>query len=130
MESEGDRIESGALFAQTVQLATVDTTRDSDEYWRTIRLLHKRAEREVFEQAAACCAGVTRTERQVGADVLAQIGTADTRGIRPFTEESVPVLRALLADTDDEVIASAIHALAHHRHDNVSDFSRLARTES
>ena len=62
--------------------------------------------------------------------MLAQIGTADTRGIRPFTEESVPVLRALLADTDDDVIASAIHALAHHRHDNVSDFSRLARTES
>jgi hypothetical protein len=53
MESEGDRIESGALSAQAVQLATVDTTRDSDEYWRTIGLLHKRAEREVFEQAAA-----------------------------------------------------------------------------
>jgi HEAT repeat protein len=123
-------IELSALFTQAVQLATVDATRDSDDYWRAIRLLHKRAEREVFEQAVACCAGVTPAERQVGADVLAQIGTADTRGIRPFTEESVPVLRALLADTDDDVIASAIDALAHHRHENVSDFSPLARHES
>jgi HEAT repeat protein len=131
MESDGvDRIETGALFAQAVQLATVDTTRDSDEYWRTIRILHKRAERDVFEQAVACCAGVTPVERQVGADVLAQIGTADTHGVRPFTEESVPVLRALLADANDDVIASAIHALAHHHHENVGDFSRLARHES
>src|SRR5712691_1117913 len=126
MESDRiDRTESGALFSQAVQLATVDTTRDSDEHWRVIRLLHGRAEREVFELAAACCAGVAPAERQVGADVLAQIGTVDTHGIRPFTHESVPVLRALLADTDDDVIASAIHALAHHRHANVGDFSRL-----
>jgi hypothetical protein len=131
MESDSvDRIETGALFAQAVQLAAVDRTRDSDEYWSAISLLHKRGERQVFEQAVACCAGATPAERQVGADVLAQIGIADSHGIRPFTEGSVSVLRALLADTDDDVIASAIHALAHHRHENVSDFSPLARHES
>jgi hypothetical protein len=131
MESHGiDRTESSALFSQAVQLATVDTTRDSDEYWRVIRLLHARADREVFELAAACCTGTTPAERHVGADVLAQIGTADAQGVRPFAHESVQVLRALLADTDDDVIASAIHALGHHRHDNVGDFSPLARHES
>src|SRR5713226_2062862 len=101
MTSNGiDRIGSNAVFAQVIQLATDDRTRDSDEYWRLIRLLHARAERQVFEQAAACCVAITPAERQVGADVLAQIGTANAHGVRPFTNDTVPVLRALLADTD------------------------------
>jgi HEAT repeat protein len=131
MGSDSDeQVEIGALLSRAIQLARVDDTRDSDEYWRLIRLLHAWGERGVFEKAAACCAGTTPTERQVGADVLAQIGPADVHGIRPFAQESVSVLRALLADSDDAVLASAIHALAHHRHADVRDFRGLARHES
>jgi HEAT repeat protein len=125
-----NRLESDALLAHAIQLAGVDGTRDSDEYWRLIRLLHGRPEREVFDKAVACCMGPTPAERLVGADVLAQLGAADTNGLRQFTTGTVPVLQGLLTDTNEDVIASAIHALAHHRHAIVRDFRELARHES
>jgi HEAT repeat protein len=125
-----DRIDSRELLARAVQLASVDESRDSDEYWRAIRRLHKRPEREVFDRAAVCCASSVPVERLVGADVLAQIGDAAADGSRPFTHESVPMLRALLFDSDESVIASAVHALAHHRRASAADVGRLARHES
>jgi HEAT repeat protein len=125
-----DRIDCSELLARAIQLAGVDETGESAEYWRTIRLLHRRPERDVFERAARCCVSTVSIERLVGADVLAQLGDAGEGGVRPFSHESVPVLRALLFDPDNRVIASAIHALGHHRRATVDDVGRLARHES
>ena len=99
-------------------------------YWRVISLLRGRPERDVFERAAACCRGDTPAERIVGANVLAQLGFGDRDGVRPFTEETVPVLRSLLDDKNDDAVAAAIHALAHHRYAVPGDFRELARHPS
>jgi hypothetical protein len=77
-------IEADALLAHAIELAGGDD-RDSHEYWDLILVLHRRPEREVFEKAVACCTGKTPSERVVGADVLAQLGTANINGVRPFT---------------------------------------------
>jgi HEAT repeat protein len=123
-------IETDALLAHAIELAGIDENRDANEYWELIRVLHGRPEREVFAKAVACCTGTMPSERLVGADVLAQLGTPNINGLRPFTTETVPVLQALLADENEDVIASAIHALAHHRHAIVHDLRELARHES
>src|SRR5688500_12552 len=125
-----DRLESGALLARAIELAGVDETSDSDEYWRLIRVLHRRPEREVFEKAVACCTGTRPADRLVGADVLAQIGTPNIDGLRPFTTETGPVLQVLLADEHEYVIVSVMHALTHHGHAVVEDVRQLARHES
>jgi len=122
-----DLVASEMLFAHAVRLAWDETTRDSDEYWGLIRTLHGRPDREVFERAVACCASSASVERRVGADVLAQIGPADSDGVRPFSEATVPALRELLTDSDKDVIVSAIYALAHHRYALVGDLRDLAR---
>jgi len=127
MTPDRSEAESKALFALAIQFAGTDGTRDSDEYWHLIRRLHGRPNREVFEKAAACCSAASSAERLVGADVLAQVGLADAHGARAFTDETVPVLRALLTDQDEAVIAAAIHALAHHRQAVVDDLRELAR---
>jgi HEAT repeat protein len=80
----------------------------------------------VFEKAVACCSGASRAERLVGADVFARIGPADAHGVRPFTDETLPVLRAMLTDQDEAVVAATIHALAHHRRAIVGDLHELA----
>jgi HEAT repeat protein len=127
-----DRLDdaSEALFALAIEIAAADTARDSDGYWRVIRQLHGRPNRQAFERAAACCRSVRNSERLVGADVLAQLGSADDRGARPFTDKTVPLLRAMLTDEDTAVIAAAIHALAHHRQSVVDDHRELARHPS
>lgn len=125
-----DHLDNGALFARAIQLAGNASTRDSDEYWRLIRLLHRRPEREVCEKATAYCTAGAAVERRVGADVLAQLGSADARGLRPFTPETVAVLRRLLSDNSDDVIAAAVHALAHHHHAAVGELRELAHHPS
>jgi HEAT repeat protein len=62
--------------------------------------------------------------------VLAQIGLAEPGGSRRFTQETVPVLRGLLADNNEDVIAAAIHALAHHRYVAVEDLREFAQHPS
>jgi hypothetical protein len=44
----------------------------------------------------------------------------------PFSQATLPVLHALLIDSDERVIASAIHALAHHSRAAVTNARRLA----
>ena len=110
-----------ALIARGIQLAGDERTRDSDEYWDVVRLLHRRPERAVFERAVACCTAPTAVERLVGADVLAQIGPVEPGGSRPFTHDTVPVLRGLLGDHSDAVVAAALHALGHHQYLSIED---------
>jgi HEAT repeat protein len=100
------------------------------EYWRVIRQLHRRVDREVFETAAACCTAANSAERIVGLHVLAQIGLADEHGVRPFTHETVPILRARLTDQDDVVVEAALHALGHHREAKADDLRELAHHAS
>jgi HEAT repeat protein len=125
MSPDHSAAENETLFELATRLAGTDGTRDSDDYWHVIRRLHGRPDREVFEKAIACCGAASSAERLVGADVLAQVGSADAHGARPFTDETLPVLRAMLTDEEEDVVAAAIHALAHHRQAIVADLCEL-----
>jgi HEAT repeat protein len=121
-----DDMDPVALFVRAIALASADESRDSHDYWQDVRSLHARPDREVFERAAGLCAGDSPVGRVVGADVLAQLGDADANGRRPFGADTVPILRALLADSHDQVVASAVHALSHHRGADVPELRELA----
>jgi HEAT repeat protein len=126
-------MEPAEILAKAIRLAVSDGSQDSDEYWEQIRTLHRNPEQRVFDLAAACCIAAAPAERVVGAHVLAQLGFAsesDEAGRRPFTEQSAPVLRAMLSDPNDEVLEAAIQALGHHSIGRADDLRELARHAS
>lgn len=83
---------------------------DLDVRWRAVQALHWRSGRDVFERAAALCAGTRPIERMTGADVLAQLGMPE----HEFPDEAIAVLsRLLVAETDAAVVASALSAFGH-----------------
>jgi hypothetical protein len=116
-------MEAAEVLASAVRLAA-EGSADSDEYWDLIRILHLIPEQHVFALAAACCVAPSAAERAVGATVLAQLGFPsewEETGKRPFTEQSAPILRAMLRAEammglarrgDAEVGSTVIDALA------------------
>jgi HEAT repeat protein len=77
---------------------------------RRVWQLQTLGSREVFDRAARLCQSRAVERRELGADILAQLGYQTNK---PFKTESLPILTALLADRSSAVVASAIHALGH-----------------
>lgn len=95
-----------------IALANVASGRDEDEhaYWDVIGLLRDRATREVFEAARHLCESEQALEREVGVDILAQLGVPN----RVFGEESlVIVLKVLEKEDNVDVLYSIGCALGH-----------------
>src|SRR5512147_2929267 len=65
---------------------------DDHAYWDVIGVLWDRASREVFEAAQRLCESDKATERDVGVDILAQLGVPN----RVFPEESLFAVLNLL----------------------------------
>jgi HEAT repeat protein len=85
---------------------------ESDEAGLAMHVLTARADDESLAAALGLTRDATPALRECGAHVLGQFGWREHAGLEP----SIARLRELLADPDDDVIASAIHALG-HRHD-------------
>lgn len=120
-------MEAAEILASAIKLAA-EGSADSDEYWELVRTLHQTPEQHVFDLAAGCCNAATPSERSVGADVLSQLGHPsewDKAGQRPFTNQSAPLLRGLLSNSDVDVLTSAIHALGHHHIASAADLAGL-----
>ena len=83
---------------------------ESDSYWECVGELHRRVNREVFERAAEMCSASDVRSRQLGLDILAQLGSQTER---PFLENVLPIARALAEDPDAAVRTSALSALGH-----------------
>jgi HEAT repeat protein len=72
--------------------------------------LHRRTDRPAFEAACRLAGAESSADRELGVDILGQIGyPAD----RPFLEETLPILTAACADDRTEVLSAAITALGH-----------------
>jgi len=84
---------------------------DEDAYWRLIGDLHERGGAEEFQAASRLCRSNAAVDREIGADILGQLGWAK----RHFHDESVAHLISLLADPVDDVVASAAYALGHRQ---------------
>lgn len=105
---------------------------DDDRRWLLVDVLWKRGTREVWQRAAVLCESESAAGRELGADVLGQLG-AQTTGRRPkFWRQSVPLLLKMLArERDDKVLASVVSALGHMRDARtVASLSRFKHHES
>ncbi|MDH5354954.1 MAG: HEAT repeat domain-containing protein [Gammaproteobacteria bacterium] len=80
-----------------------------EEYWGIIHELHKRGSEVEFSAACKLIESTDPINREIGADILGQIGWRDNS----FQDESIPILIRLLADGCDDVIASAAFSLGH-----------------
>ena len=83
--------------------------KNGEEYHDLIAILHLRGTIVEFEAAQNLARSLDPLEREIGADILGQLGGWE----RAFQDESVARLIALLADPVDEVIAAAAYSLGH-----------------
>jgi HEAT repeat protein len=90
-----------------VQIA-LNAAYEADAYWDAVGELQKRGTREVFEMSSELCGRREPHARQVGLDVLGQLGYE--RG-RPFLTESLQIALRLAGDTEHVVRQSALAAL-------------------
>src|SRR5262245_25681268 len=91
-------------------VAQVLTAMDDDAAWEPVPVLHYRATREVFETAGALCVSECPRERELGADILGQLGIPE----RVFADEAIDILLAMLdAEQDEDVLNSICVALGH-----------------
>ena len=103
------------LLAEALALSRADP--DADVRWQLIHELHRRGTEDIFLAAQDLSAQAVPAARYLAADILGQLGALEYRGTgqgRPFTEASMPILRRLLEDQDDRVVAAAIAAIGHH----------------
>ncbi len=93
--------------AEIIELAYAN--QDEEEYWCHIAILHQRGTICEFEAAKELSESADPVRREIGADILGQLGWSE----RTFQAESVEILIKLLADPEDDVVASAAFSLGH-----------------
>ena len=69
--------------------------------------LRERVEPATFHKCAAWAESPEPERREAAADILGQLGYSQDY---PFAQQSVPIIERLLADSDEEVLASALAA--------------------
>lgn len=85
------------------------SSKDKDAVWDLVQVLHARGTHEELDAALALCKSKVATERELGADILGQLGAADYT----YLEESVNALIRLLSDQSDDVVSAVVVALGH-----------------
>jgi HEAT repeat protein len=111
---------SSELLADALALTRSDP--ESKTRQEIIWELHRRASPDIFAAARELSDGSDAAARCLAADILAQLGQLEYQGneqLRPFTQASIPILRQLLRDDDDRVVAAAIAAIGDHYQDTV-----------
>jgi HEAT repeat protein len=82
---------------------------ENQKAWNAIHSLRRRGTREVFNSAKKLCASPVAKEREVGVNVLAQIGS----GKPVFLRQSVDLLIARLHDRSVHIVSAAGVGLGH-----------------
>lgn len=111
------------LIAQAHGLSSVgDDDWDEDERWEAVSALRRHPLPAVFEAAVRWCRSEQAFERELGADVLGQLGE------RPFlyAGPSRELLWSMVGDEDPNVLQSVIVALGHLDDLSGSDALRAA----
>jgi HEAT repeat protein len=117
-----DPLEGLATTAILSQLAGAPSG-DSEERWALVHELHGRGDSETFRSAVEWCRSEEMPLRCLGADLLGQLGYADSH---PVGEQSEPILAMLLGDREPEVVADALIALGHLGRGDASVIAALA----
>lgn len=115
-------------------LALTQSDPDSDARQQLIWELHRRASPDIFEAAVGLSDRPDPAARILAADLLGQLGALEYRGTgqaRKFTDASMPILRRLLEDREDQVVAAAIAAIGqHYRNALIAEVPSLASHQS
>lgn len=82
---------------------------DQELYWAIIAELHKRGSEIEFAQAKELTCSENPVYREIGADILGQLGFSKHN----FQNESVEILTELLSDENEDVVASSAFSLGH-----------------
>ena len=90
-------------------IAAAYATQDEEAYWHLIGTLHGRGTETEFRAAEELAHDQDPIKREIGADILGQLGWAKQH----YQQESVAILIKLLSDPCDDVIASAAFSLGH-----------------
>jgi len=86
------------------------TEQDEDAAWEAVTILHYIGTQEVLEAATRLCASDSADERQLGANILGQLGKPD----RTYPDECFELLAAMLAkETDPNVLECIGVAFGH-----------------
>lgn len=101
------------LLVRALEVVRLDPDSESELRWELVNALRSRASTEVFDAVAGWCEDADAVVRELGADVLGQLGMPDADGRWPFGDRSVVLLRRMLADPEPAVLQSVIVALGH-----------------
>lgn len=82
---------------------------NDETYWSIIQELHIRGSQQEFDLAQQLTLSNDPISREIGADILGQLGLS----LGHFHEKSVEILIHLLSDPSDDVIASSAFSLGH-----------------
>jgi HEAT repeat protein len=83
---------------------------DEEAAWEPVTVIHYRADREVLDAARKLCESACPRERELGVDVLGQLGIPE----RAFPDESLGlILKVLEREWEPEVLSAAVIALGH-----------------
>lgn len=83
---------------------------DEDARWKYITALHRRADREVVDEAMELLNSENADDRVLGLDILGQVGTP----AKPFLDERLSRVKRLLGEENDPgVLAAGATALGH-----------------
>ncbi len=86
------------------------TEQDEDAAWEAVNVLHYKGSREVLEAARRLCASDSTDKRQLGANILGQLGMPN----RTFPDECFEILAAMLTkETDPNVLECIGVAFGH-----------------
>jgi len=92
-------------------IAVAYKNEDEEAYWQVIQEIHQRGSEVEFSIACDLARSSDPVNREIGADILGQVGWVDGS----FQDESIPILIGLLQDPCDDVIASAAFSLGHRQ---------------
>ena len=88
---------------------------DGDVAMPALSALHRWPSREVFDRAAALVCDSDATRRELGVRILRELGDEQPGGRRPFSEQTVSLMRVRLGEETDPAVARwIVSALGYH----------------
>jgi|PersoiStandDraft_1058852.scaffolds.fasta_scaffold60843_2 HEAT repeat protein len=86
---------------------------DDETRWAPIRILHRRASKEVLDAALALCDDPGARERSLGADILAQLGLPE----RTHPESCAATIERMFQTETDLIVLASLAGAAGHLED-------------
>ncbi len=106
-----ERRDDSRNIEELVRLAL--TEQDEDAAWEAVTVLHHKGSRKVLEAAKRLCASESADERQLGANILGQLGTPE----RVFADECFEILAATLTKETEPTVLECIGVAFGHLKD-------------